>query len=330
MINIAIAGGTGYTAGELLRLLMNHPAARIISVVSSTNAGASVSSVHRDLLGSTTLKFSSMEDFLRTREEVDLLFLCLGHGHSRQFLKEASLSERCRVIDLGNDFRTDRAYEGRKFVYGLPEINREKIIDAKLIANPGCFATSILLGTAPLAAAGYLKNEIHVHSVTGSTGAGRTLSETGHYSYRESNISAYKPFNHQHNAEIEMMLGEISSSPIRELNFIPLRGCFTRGIFTSIYTANCSGKGIDEINNIYRDYYSSSPFVFLSDGPLSLKEVVNTNKAFVHAEIHRGYIYITVVIDNLLKGASGQAVQNMNLMMGLKEDAALSLKGSAF
>jgi N-acetyl-gamma-glutamyl-phosphate reductase len=330
MINVAIAGGTGYTAGELLRLLQNHPAVRIVSVISSSNAGAEISSVHRELLGEITLKFSDQAEFCKVRDDVDVLFLCLGHGLSRKFLDETCVPESCRIIDLGNDFRNDNVYNGEYFIYGLSELYREKIRDARLIANPGCFATSIILGAAPLASAGDFSDELHIHAVTGSTGAGRSLSESGHFSYRDSNISVYKPFTHQHLAEIKNTLREQSSGQSPQINFIPLRGDFTRGIFASIYTKNGAKREIEEIAGLYKTFYKESPFVFISDSPLSLKEVVNTNKVLVHLEKHNGYIHITTVIDNLLKGASGQALQNMNLMMGFEENCGLRLKGSAF
>jgi len=316
MINVAIAGGTGYTAGELLRLLQNHPGVRVVSVVSTTNAGEEISAVHRDLLGTTSLRFSSKEQLHEMREETDILFLCLGHGISRQFLQDVSMDQKCRIIDLGSDFRIDEKYRDEYFVYGLTELNKDKIKNARLVANPGCFATSVILGLAPLALEGDLTDEIHIHSVTGSTGAGRTLSETSHFSNRESNISVYKPFTHQHLGEISKTLNSISPITIPEINFIPLRGGYTRGIFTSIYTRYKGNRSIEHIEEFFREFYFSSPFVQISRFPLSLKEVVNTNNAHIHLERHKDYLYIAVVIDNLLKGASGQAVQNMNLMTG--------------
>ncbi len=330
MINVAIAGGTGYTAGELLRVLQNHPGVRVVSVVSSTNAGEEISVFHKDLLGTISLRFSTKEELSEMRGEVDLLFLCLGHGISRQFLEEVTMDKKCRIIDLGSDFRIDEKFGYEYFVYGIPELNRDKIQNARLVANPGCFATSVILGLAPLALEGSLEDEIHIHSVTGSTGAGRTLSETSHYSNRESNISVYKPFTHQHLGEISKTLNKISPNAIPGINFIPLRGGYTRGIFTSIYTRYYGTLSIGQIEEFFREYYFSSPFVHISRFPVSLKEVVNTNNAHIHLERHKDYLYIAVVIDNLLKGASGQAVQNMNLMTGMDEDCALRLKASAF
>jgi len=330
MINVAIAGGAGYTAGELLRVLQNHPGVRVVSVVSSTSAKEEISVYHRDLLGATSLQFSKKEELYEMRGKVDLLFLCLGHGISRQFLQEVTMDKKCRIIDLGSDFRIDEKFGDENFVYGLPELNRNKIKNARLVANPGCFATSVILALAPLAIEGALADEIHIHSVTGSTGAGRTLSETSHFSNRESNISVYKPFTHQHLGEIGKTLGNISPKVIPEINFIPLRGGYTRGIFTSLYTRYSGNLNIGHLEEFFREYYFSSPFVHISRFPVSLKEVVNTNNAHIHLERHKDYLYIAVVIDNLLKGASGQAVQNMNLMTGFEEDCALRLKASAF
>ncbi len=310
-IKIAIAGGAGYTAGELLRLLVNHPNAEVVSVLSTSQAGESVSSVHRDLLGDTSLKFASTLE-----EDVDVLFLCLGHGMSRDYLAGINLPKSCKIIDLGNDFRLDDEWEGERFVYGLSELRPAEIAAARCIANPGCFATAILLPLLPLAGS---LGEVHVTAITGSTGAGRTLSETGHFSNRSSNISVYKPFTHQHLGEINKTLGGRQS-----VRFVPMRGDFTRGIFASIYTV------IDELTVRYKDFYSAAPFVHISDGPITLKQVVNTNKALIHMELHDGYVHFTSVIDNLLKGASGQAVQNMNLMFGLPQDTGLRLKANAF
>lgn len=327
MIKVAIAGGTGYTAGELLRILLNHPDAEVIGVLSSSQAGAPVASVHRDLLGDTDLRFSaSLSDF----EKPDILFLTLGHGLSREYLDRLDPDPACRIIDLGNDFRTDTAYRGGEFVYGLPEAGREIVAAAAQIANPGCFATAILLPLLPLATRGGLTHDIHIHAITGSTGAGKNLSETGHFSYRAGNVSVYKPFAHQHLAEIRKTLAHAAIGGVPDINFVPMRGDFTRGIFASIYTKKNAGVTLDGLIRDYVDFYAPSPFVHISDEPVSLKEVVNTNKALIHIEEHNGHIHFTSVIDNLLKGAAGQAVQNMNLMCGLPETAGLKLKPSAF
>ena len=325
MIKVAIAGGTGYTAGELLRILLNHPEAEITAVLSTTRTGEAVAATHRDLLGDTDLVFSA-----EPNEEPDVLFLALGHGLSRGYLDKLNLPAHCKVIDLGNDFRIDADYRGEKFVYGLSEFDREAVAAAKYIANPGCFATAILLPLLPLAARNLLTDEVHVHAVTGSTGAGKSLSEAAHFSYRDNNISVYKPFSHQHLGEIGKTLGHMTCSKIPRINFVPMRGDFTRGIFASAYTKKAAGVTLPEVIAICKEFYAASPFVHISDSPVSMKEVVNTNKALFHIEEHDAYLHFTSVIDNLLKGASGQAVQNMNLMFGLDETAGLKLKASAF
>lgn len=344
MIRVAIAGGTGYTAGELLRLLLNHPMVEISAVLSSTLAGEMVSSVHKDLIGDTNLRFTSHLNSPQGLKEIDLIFLTLGHGLSKKYLDELNLSDSCKVIDLGNDFRLDSHYKGENFIYGLCELNREEIIKAKYIANPGCFATSILLALLPLAVACKLNDDIHIHAITGSTGAGKSLSESTHFSYRDSNISVYKPFTHQHLGEIKSILGvtcskslqvatqdsKVVSKELPVINFVPIRGDFTRGIFASLYTKISGDLTLEEVYSLYNNFYSDSPFVRISREPISMKEVVNTNKALLHIESHNGYWHITSVIDNLLKGASGQAVQNMNLMFSIDESCALKLKGSAF
>lgn len=321
-INICIAGGTGYTAGELLRILLNHPYANITSVLSTTSAGTKLYDVHTDLFGETEMVFSAEPSV-----ETDLVFLCLGHGISREFLDKNKLPDKVSVIDLGNDFRIEPHYGNRDFVYGLSDTFTQEIKEAGNIANPGCFATAIQTAIAPLAAAGKLQNEVHVTGITGSTGAGKTPGSTTHFSYRDNNISIYKLFEHQH-------LGEIKRTIIRlqghtpEITFVPMRGDFTKGIFASIYTECSLDK--EELTDIYGRYYKDSPFVFIKEKPVSLKEVVNTNKAILHIEKHGKYLHISSVIDNLVKGASGQAVENMNLMYGLPRDCGLKLKPSAF
>lgn len=323
MIRAAIAGGTGYTGGELLRILLHHPEADVVSVLTTSADGKPVTSVHRDLIGDTDLCFGT--EF----NDPDVLFLCLGHGLSREFIDTHSIGSGCRIIDLGNDFRLDADYAGRHFVYGLTESARGEIRSAGNIANPGCFATAIQLALLPLATNGLIRDEVHASAVTGSTGAGKKPGETTHFSYRDNNLSIYKLFSHQHLAEIRKNIGSISGS-IPTVNFVPFRGDFTRGIFASVYTRAAGGMTEEAYVRLFEDYYSSSPSVFHSAEPVSLKEVVNTNKALLHAELHEGYIHISSVIDNLLKGAAGQAVQNMNLMFSLPEDCGLRLKPSAF
>lgn len=323
MIRAAIAGGTGYTGGELLRILLHHPEADVVSVLTTSADGKPVTSVHRDLIGDTDLCFGT------ELNDPDVLFLCLGHGLSREFIDTHRIGSGCRIIDLGNDFRLDADYAGRHFVYGLTESARGEIRSAGNIANPGCFATAIQLALLPLAANGLIRDEVHASAITGSTGAGKKPGETTHFSYRDNNLSIYKLFSHQHLAEIRENIGSISGS-IPTVNFVPFRGDFTRGIFASVYTRAAGGMTEEAYVRLFEEYYSSSPSVFHSAEPVSLKEVVNTNKALLHAELHDGYIHISSVIDNLLKGAAGQAVQNMNLMFSLPEDCGLRLKPSAF
>ena len=322
-IRVAIAGGTGYTGGELFRILLNHPNVEIVAATTTSSEGTPVTSVHRDLIGETDLCFST------ELNDPDVIFLCLGHGISRQFVDTHEIKPSCRIIDLGNDFRLDGDYAGRNFVYGLCESAREDVRNAHDVANPGCFATAIQLAVLPLAAAGLVKDEIHVTAITGSTGAGKKPAETTHFSYRSDNISIYKLFTHQHLAEIKQNLVRVGAdAPV--VNFVPLRGDFARGIFASVYTKAVEGMSLEDYRKIYEDYYAASPFVFHSNEGISMKEVVNTNKGLVHVELHDGYVHIASCIDNLVKGAAGQAVQNMNLMFGLPEDTGLRLKPSAF
>lgn len=322
-IRVAIAGGTGYTGGELFRILLNHPYVEIVAATTTSSEGTPVTSVHRDLIGETDLCFST------ELNDPDVIFLCLGHGISRQFVDTHEIKPACRIIDLGNDFRLDGDYAGRQFVYGLCESAREQVRSAHDVANPGCFATAIQLALLPLAASGLINDEIHVTAITGSTGAGKKPGETTHFSYRSDNISIYKLFTHQHLAEIRQNLVRVGAQePV--VNFVPLRGDFTRGIFASVYTRATEGKTLEDYRKLYEDYYKESPFVFHSTEGISMKEVVNTNKGLVHVELHDGYVHIASCIDNLVKGAAGQAVQNMNLMFGLPEDTGLHLKPSAF
>ena len=328
-IRVAIAGGTGYTGGELFRILVNHPDVEIVAATTTSSEGTPVCSVHRDLIGETDLCFG------KDLNDPDVIFLCLGHGISRQFVDTHEIDHKCRIIDLGNDFRLDGEYAGRNFVYGLCESAREDIRKAHDVANPGCFATAIQLATLPLAAAGLINDEIHVTAITGSTGAGKKPGETTHFSYRSDNISIYKLFTHQHLAEIRKNLAAVSTSDSSAdsgftVNFVPLRGDFARGIFASVYTRAVEGMSQEDYRRIFEDYYAGSPFVFHSAEGMSMKEVVNTNKGLVHVELHDGYVHIASAIDNLVKGAAGQAVQNMNLMFGLPEDTGLRLKPSAF
>ena len=323
-IRVAIAGGTGYTGGELFRILLNHPNVEIVAATTTSSEGTRVDSVHRDLIGETDLCFTT------DLNDPDVIFLCLGHGISRQFVDTHDIKPSCRIIDLGNDFRLDGDYAGRKFIYGLCESAKEEVKAAHDVANPGCFATAIQLATLPLAAAGLINDEIHVTAITGSTGAGKKPVDTTHFSYRSDNISIYKLFTHQHLAEIKQNIARVGRCDEPVVNFVPLRGDFARGIFASVYTKAVEGMTLEEYRKVYEDYYAASPFVFHSNEGISMKEVVNTNKGLVHVELHDGYVHIASCIDNLVKGAAGQAVQNMNLMFDLPEDTGLRLKPSAF
>ena len=323
-IRVAIAGGTGYTGGELFRILLNHPEVEIVAATTPSSEGTPVASVHRDLIGETDLCFG------KELNDPDVIFLCLGHGISRQFVDTHDIKPECRIIDLGNAFRLDGDYAGRHFVYGLCENAKDEVKKAHDVANPGCFATAIPLAALPLAAAGLINDEVHVTAITGSTGAGKKPGETTHFSYRSDNISIYKLFTHQHLAEITKNLVKVGCENEPVVNFVPLRGDFARGIFASVYTRAVEGMTQDDYRKLYEDYYAASPFVFHSNEGISMKEVVNTNKGLVHVELHDGYVHIASAIDNLVKGAAGQAVQNMNLMFGLAEDCGLRLKPSAF
>ena len=322
MIKVGIIGGAGYTAGELLRILVNHQEAEICFVQSTSNAGNPVSDVHVDLLGETELTFTNEMPL----ETVDVVFLCMGHGKSLEFMQINSLPESLKVIDLSHDFRLKRA--GNEFVYGLPELNRELIKTAKFIANPGCFATGIQLALLPLAASGLLTDEVHVQAITGSTGAGQKPTETSHFSWRSSNVSAYKIFEHQHEGEILQSLKQLQPTFTSDFNFVPIRGNHTRGIFVSAYT-NFKGT-LEEANELFEKYFQSHPFVIIAKTNPDVKQVVNTNKAVIYLEKHGNKLVIISVTDNLIKGASGQAVQNMNLMFGLDEKSGLYLKPVAF
>ena len=319
-MKVGIIGGAGYTAGELIRLLINHPQVEIEFIHSESNAGNKITDVHGGLIGETDLRFSDKYDL----SAIDTLFLCQGHGQSSAFWAENPMPENLKVIDLAQDFRD----ESSGYIYGLPEAKRELIAKADKIANPGCFATAIQLALLPLAAAGLLKNDIHITALTGSTGAGVKPSSTTHFSWRSDNISVYKPFSHQHLAEIRQTLTQLQPDFDEEINFVPMRGDFARGIFVSAYTT-CDLTQ-EEAGELYRNYYKDAPFTHVSDKPIDLKQVVNTNKAIVHVEKHGNKLHITSAIDNLLKGASGQAVENMNIMHGFDPCEGLHLKPSAF
>lgn len=319
-MNIGIIGGAGYTGGELLRILLNHPAAEITFVHSNSQAGKPVWGTHTDLLGDTDLTFTGTPDL----GTVEALFLCSGHGESKRFLAENKVPDSTKLIDLSTDFRD----QSEGFVYGLPELQRERIRGGTRIANPGCFATSIELALLPLAAVGLLTNDIHVSAITGSTGAGQALAPTSHFSWRSHNVSSYKAFTHQHLTEIGMTLRTHQPDFRRRVNFIPYRGPFTRGILATVYT-DFSGT-LAEAKQLYDAYYAPHPFTHRSDAPVDVKQVVGTNKCLLHLDVHEGQLLVSSVIDNLTKGASGQAVQNLNLLFGLDETAGLKLKSVVF
>lgn len=320
IVKVGIVGGAGYTAGELVRLLLNHPQAELAWVQSSSNAGNLLAEVHQGLWGETDMRFVGDVDL----ESVDVLFLCSGHGFSHQFWAEHAMPAGLKVIDLAQDYRD----ESDGYVYGLPEVNRERIANADKIANPGCFATAIQLSLLPMAAAGLLPKEVHVTAVTGSTGAGVKPGATTHFSWRDNNMSVYKAFGHQHLAEIKRTLSMLQPAIDHEVNFVPVRGDFPRGIFAmSHFTTDISGE---EALEIYRRFYADAAFTHVIDKSVDLKQAVNTNKAIISLEKHGDKLLVVCAIDNLLKGASGQAVQNMNLACGFDEQAGLRLKPSAF
>ena len=322
MIKIGILGAAGYTGGELIRLLLNHPEAEIVFANSESNAGNLVSDVHEGLIGDTDLKFTDQTPF----DKVDVVFFCFGHGKSEAFLKTHTIPENVKIIDLAQDFRL--ASDNHDFVYGLPEINKAEIAKAKHLANPGCFATAIQLALLPAAAQGLLTEDVAVNAITGSTGAGQKPGATTHFSWRNNNLSIYKPFQHQHIAEIRQSLTQVQGHLEASIDFIPYRGDFARGIFcTAVVKTDAPA---DEIIKAYQAFYADAAFTHYSDKPIDLKQVVNTNKALVHCEKFGNKLLITSCIDNLLKGAVGQAVQNMNIMFGIEETAGLRLKASAF
>ncbi|MEP6681669.1 MAG: N-acetyl-gamma-glutamyl-phosphate reductase [Parafilimonas sp.] len=324
MIKVGIIGGAGYTGGELIRLLINHPETEIVFINSKSNAGNAVHKVHQDLLGETDLMFSDV-----LNDDIDVLFLCLGHGDSRKFLSENEIPSSIKIIDLANDFRLnqDATFKSRDFIYGLSELNKEQIKSAHNVANPGCFASTIQLGLLPLAKANLL-DEIYTTGITGSTGAGQSLSTTAHFSWRANNIQAYKTLSHQHLGEIIQSVIQLQKNKNIELSFVPWRGDFTRGIFVSS-TIRCE-QTLSELKILYKDFYGGHPFTILSDDAIFLKQVVNTNKCIIQLEKVGTKLVVHTALDNLLKGASGQAVQNMNLMFGLDETTGLKLKATMF
>ncbi|MAD98347.1 MAG: N-acetyl-gamma-glutamyl-phosphate reductase [Flavobacteriaceae bacterium] len=325
MIKAGIVGGAGYTAGELIRLLIHHPKVKIDFIFSTSNAGNKVSQVHQDLYGSTELTFTN-----QVNPNIDVLFLCLGHGNSTSFLQKNEFNKSTKIIDLSNDFRLNENQEfgDLHFVYGLPEMNKSTIKNAQAIANPGCFATAIQLALLPLAAEELIQGDIHINAVTGATGAGTSLSATTHFTWRDNNFSHYKTFVHQHLGEINQTIKSLQKSFEQEVYFIPNRGNFSRGIFATVYT-DFDGT-IEEAYELYESFYKEAKFTHLSPNEIHLKQVVNTNKCLIHLMKHKNKLLVTSAIDNLLKGASGQAIHNMNLQFGFEEDLALNLKANYF
>lgn len=326
-IKIGIIGGAGYTGGELLRILLNHPDVTIRFVLSGSNAGKPLSSVHGDLLGESDMLFSA-----ELNNDVDVLFLCVGHGDAKKFLNANTIAENTRIIDLSQDYRLFEngqlpSANGHPFIYGLPELNKAIISEARNIANPGCFATAIQLGLLPLAQAGLL-TDVYTTGITGSTGAGQSLQPTSHFSWRANNIQAYKTLTHQHLKEIGQSLHQLQPQGAIDVNFVPWRGDFTRGIFISSQL-RCE-RSEDELRELYKNYYATHPFTVLSEAPIFLKQAVNTNKCLIQLEKAGNKLVVHTAMDNLLKGASGQAVQNMNLVFGLEETAGLKLKAGFF
>ncbi len=321
MIKVGIIGGAGYTAGELLRLLIWHPKTHIVFVQSNSQSGLPVTDIHHDLTGELNLTFVK-----NITMEIDVVFLCSGHGRSRSFLKSHPFPDKNKIIDLSSDFRLNDNAED--FVYGLPELNRMTILDSNKIANPGCFATAIQLALLPLAKGRLLTNDVHIHALTGSTGAGQQPTQNTHFSWRNNNVSIYKPFTHQHLGEICQSIRHYQPEFKAAINFLPIRGNFTRGIFASLYMT-CNME-LETVQKLFSTYYESHPFVHILTKNPTLKQVVNTNKCYLFLQKHEDKLLIISTIDNLIKGASGQAIQNMNLMFGLSETAGLQLKGSAF
>ena len=325
MINVGIIGGSGYTAGELIRILMFHPNVTLNFVYSTTNAGKPLSVAHHDLLGDIEMNFTDT-----INPSVNVVFLCLGHGKSKAFLENNKFESHTKIIDLGNDFRLtyDQNFDGKSFVYGLPELNKSQIKNANYIANPGCFATAIQLALLPLAKNNLLNNDVHINATTGSTGAGISPSETTHFSWRSNNMSHYKAFNHQHLGEINQSVNQLQSNYKNELIFVPNRGDFARGIFATLYTT--VEESLEDIVAKYEEFYKDEPFVTVTTTNINMKQVVQTNKCIISLMKNGNRLLVTSIIDNLVKGASGQAIQNMNLMFGLEESTGLHLKPSGF
>ena len=335
MIKVGILGAAGYTGGELIRLLLNHPEAEIVFANSESNAGNLVSDVHEGLIGDTDLRFTDQMPF----DQVDVVFFCFGHGKSEAFLKEHTIPANVKIIDLAQDFRLKRSQEAgdrrqeitpehHDFVYGLPEINKEEIAKAQHVANPGCFATCIQVALLPAANLNLLKEDVVVNAITGSTGAGQKPGATTHFSWRNNNLSIYKPFTHQHLAEIKQSIKQVQGYLDADIDFIPYRGDFARGIFCTAIIKTPAPE--EDIIEAYKEFYKDAAFTHYSDKAIDLKQVVNTNKALVHVEKYGNKLLVTSAIDNLLKGAVGQAVQNMNILFGIDETAGLKLKASAF
>lgn len=324
-IKVGIVGASGYTGGELLRLLVNHEGVEIVFAYSKTNNGKLVSDIYTDLIDEVNIEFTN------TIKESDVIFLCLGHGKSYNFLLKNSINQKTKIIDLSQDFRLEKSItignNTRKFTYGLPELQKNLIKTSKNIANPGCFATALQLALLPSINSNIINGEIHSNAITGSTGAGIIPTNTTHFSWRNNNVSSYKEFNHQHLDEIKYSFNKKSINKYN-INFIPVRGCFTRGIFSTSYF-NCEYE-INDIKEIYKQFYHDHPFVIITENEINLKQVINTNKCILHLSFLNGKLIITSIIDNLLKGASGQAIQNMNLMFGLNENEGLKLKSSIF
>jgi N-acetyl-gamma-glutamyl-phosphate reductase len=325
MIKVGIIGGSGYTAGELIRILMFHPNATLDFVYSTTNAGKPLSIAHHDLMGDIEMNFTN-----QVNPNVNVVFLCLGHGKSKAFLEQNQFSNDTKIIDLGNDFRLtkDAEFEGKQFVYGLPELNKKAIQSAHYIANPGCFATAIQLSLLPLAKNGLLNEDVHINATTGSTGAGVSPSETTHFSWRNNNMSHYKAFEHQHLDEINQSIQQLQTGYPNELIFVPNRGDFARGIFATLYTK--VEESLEDIVTKYEAFYADQPFVTVTTTNINMKQVVQTNKCIISLMKKGNRLLITSVIDNLTKGASGQAIQNMNLLFGLEETTGLHLKPCGF
>ncbi len=325
MLDIGIIGGSGFVAGELIRCLLNHPEVNIDFVYSHSNSGKNINEIHEDLVEYPDWQFTN-----KVNLKADVVFLCLGHGNSTKFLKSHKFSDQTKIIDLSNDFRllNDSVFKKRKFIYGLVELNKHDILQANSIANPGCFATAIQLAILPLAKYSANLKDLHVSAITGSTGAGQSLTPTTAHSWRNNNISVYKAFTHQHLSEIKETISGLRESDNLEINFIPYRGDFTRGIFTSIYTE--SDYCQSELVALYQEYYKDAKFTYIVENELNLKQVVNTNNCLIQIQKIGNKVLINSAIDNLLKGAAGQAIQNMNLMYGFDEALGLKLKANFF